>query len=108
MENTQEILFFGKLFNIFKRKHPIKKGQLGVYHDKLAFDTYNNGSDSLRHNIFVKVKILEVYDQLVEIEVLDFTVSDSASDDIINIVKHNMPKFVDPKMVKWQTESIKV
>jgi hypothetical protein len=108
MDNTQETFVFGKLFNMFKKKHVLNRGQLGVYHDKLAFDTYNNSADSLRHNIYVKVKIVEVYDQLVEIEVLDFTVSDSASEDVINLVKHNMPKYVNPKMVKWQMDKQKV
>jgi hypothetical protein len=43
-----------------------------------------------------------VYDQLVEVEVLDMTISDSANEDIINLIKNNMPKYVNPKIVKWQ------
>lgn len=108
MENTHETFIFGKLFNMFKKKSTLNKGQLGIYHDKLAFDTYNNSTDTLRHNIYVKVKVIEVYDQLVEIEVLDFTVSDSASEDVINLIKHNMPKYINPKMVKWQLDNIKI
>ncbi len=102
MENAHETYVLNKILNLFRKKNKLNKGQLGVYHDKLAFDTYNNSADSLRHNIYVKVKIVEVYDQLVEIEVLDLTISDSASEDIINIIKHNMPKYINPKMVKWQ------
>jgi len=103
MESFKEQTFFERMSNAFKKKLVLKKGQLGVYHDKLAFHTENDGSDVIKHNIYVKIKIVEVYDQLVEIEVLDFTISDSASQDIINLVKNNMPKYVNPRIVRWQT-----
>jgi len=102
MEGFKDDGFFDKLNRVFRKKLMLKKGQLGVYHDKLAFYTENDGSDVIKHNIYVKVKIVEVYDELVEIEVLDFTISDSASQDIINLVKNNMPKYVNPRIVKWQ------
>ena len=102
MEGFKDDGFFDKLNKVFRKKFNLRKGQLGVYHDKLAFYTENDGSDVIKHNIYVKVKIVEVYDELVEIEVLDFTISDSASQDIINLVKNNMPKYVNPRIVKWQ------
>jgi len=102
MESFKEESFFTRLNKVFKKKLNLVKGQLGVYHDKLAFYTENDGSDVIKHNIYVKIKIVEVYDELVEIEVLDFTISDSASQDIINLVKNNMPKYVNPRIVKWQ------
>jgi len=102
MENFKEESFLTRLNKVFKKKLTLVKGQLGVYHDKLAFYTENDGSDVIKHNIYVKIKIVEVYDELVEIEVLDFTISDSASQDIINLVKNNMPKYVNPRIVKWQ------
>lgn len=88
--------------NLFKKKIVLHKGQLGVYQDKLAFYTQNDSADVIKHNIFIKVRIIEVYDQLVEVEVLDMTISDSANEDIINLIKNNMPKYVNPKIVKWQ------
>ena len=102
MEGFKEDGFFDRLNKVFRKKLILKNGQLGVYHDKLAFYTENDGSDVIKHNIYVKIKIVEVYDELVEIEVLDFTISDSASQDIINLVKNNMPKYVNPRIVKWQ------
>ena len=102
MESFKEESFLTRLNKVFKKKLNLVKGQLGVYHDKLAFYTENDGSDVIKHNIYVKIKIVEVYDELVEIEVLDFTISDSASQDIINLVKNNMPKYVNPRIVKWQ------
>lgn len=102
MENFKEDSFFVRLSKVFTKNLTLQKGQLGVYHDKLAFYTDNDGSDIIKHNIYVKIKIVEVYDQLVEIEVLDFTISDSASLDIINLVKNNMPRYVNPRIVKWQ------
>lgn len=102
MEGFKEESFFERIGKAFKKKLTLKKGQLGVYHDKLAFYTENDGSDVIKHNIYVKIRIVEVYDQLVEIDVLDFTISDSASQDIINLVKNNMPKYVNPRIVRWQ------
>jgi|TARA_R110000868_G_scaffold336400_2_gene597217 hypothetical protein len=101
MEKKEEGLKFS-IGSFFKKKITLYKGQLGVYQDKLAFYTYNEASDIIKHNIFIKVRIIEVYDQLVEVEVLDMTISDSANEDIINLIKNNMPKYVNPKIVKWQ------
>ena len=102
MEKNEEFNFpFAKLF---RKKLNLYKGQLGVYQDKLAFYTYNESSDVIKHNIFIKVKIIEVYDQLVEVEILDMTISDSANEDIINLIKNNMPKYVNPRIVKWQID----
>lgn len=102
MDKSKEETIIDKLSNLFKKPITLRKGQLGVYHDKLAFYTENEGSDNIKHNIYVKVKIVEIYYQLVEIDVIDFTISDSASNDIINLVKNNMPKYVNPNIVKWQ------
>lgn len=104
MEKSEDFLKFS-MGKFFKKKITLYKGQLGVYQDKLAFYTYNEASDVIKHNIFIKVKIIEVYDQLVEVEVLDMTISDSANEDIINLIKNNMPKYVNPKIVKWQIDN---
>lgn len=101
MERNNESMKFS-FGNLFKKKVNLYKGQLGVYQDKLAFYTQNDSADVIKHNIFIKVRIIEVYDQLVEIEVMDMTISDSANEDIINLIKNNMPKYVNPKIVKWQ------
>jgi hypothetical protein len=101
MERNEEGFKF-PFGNLFKKKINLHKGQLGVYQDKLAFYTQNDSADVIKHNIFIKVRIIEVYDQLVEVEVLDMTISDSANEDIINLIKNNMPKYVNPKIVKWQ------
>lgn len=103
MEKNEDYLKFS-MGRFFKKKITLYKGQLGVYQDKLAFYTYNEASDVIKHNIFIKVKIIEVYDQLVEVEVLDMTISDSANEDIINLIKNNIPKYVNPKIVKWQID----
>lgn len=101
MEKNEEFnIPFAKFF---RKKLNLYKGQLGVYHDKLAFYTYNESSDVIKHNIFIKVRIIEIYNQLVEIEILDITISDSANQDIINLIKNNLPKYVNPRVVKWQT-----
>ncbi len=102
MERHNEDFKFNLFSNLFKKPMILKKDQLGAYHDKLAFYTESDGSDVIKHNVYIKVKIIEVYNQLVEIEVLDVSISDSASQDIINLVKNNIPKYVNPKNVKWQ------
>jgi len=52
MESFKEENFFERISNSFKKKLVLKIGQLGVYHDKLAFYTENDGSDVIKHNIY--------------------------------------------------------
>lgn len=96
-----EIIIFQKLRRLFGRIPKVNKGQLGVYHDVWSMATSNESLHTIRYDIFVKVKAIEVYDNLVEVTVEDLQVSESVNQDIVNIIRSSIPKYVVPKNVKW-------
>jgi hypothetical protein len=50
----------------------------------------------------VKVRATEVYDALVEVDVLDVKISESVSEDMSNFIKHDNIKYLKPTDVTWQ------
>jgi hypothetical protein len=85
-----------------KQQQELFNGQVGIYHYIVAIDTIHEDSHGKKYDIYAKVKIIEIYKDLVEVECVDFKLNDSASQDVINIIKNNFPKYVNPKYVKWQ------
>jgi hypothetical protein len=98
----QETSIFDKFKDVFKNNKVPVKGDEGVLQDVITFLSSNDTTDALKHNIFVKVKVIEVYNNLVEIEVLDIIVSDSASECFINLITASVPKFIKPKNITWK------
>lgn len=101
MNNQADIPFIQKLKKAFSKAPKINKGQLGVYHDVWSMATSNESLHTTKYDIFVKVKAVEVYDNLIEVTVEDLQVSESVNQDIVNIIKSGLPKYVVPKNVKW-------
>lgn len=103
MDNTTptELIIIQKLRRLFGRIPNVTKGQLGVYHDVWSMSTSNDSLHTIKYDIFVKVKAIEVYDNLIEVTVEDLQVSESVNQDIVNIIKSSIPKYVVPKNVKW-------
>ena len=100
--SSNEDALITKIRNFFKKKRRVKKGDLGVYHDILTFNTLGNSSRSIHYDIFVKVRATEVYDALVEVDVLDVKISESVSEDMSNFIKHDNIKYLKPTDVTWQ------
>ena len=86
----------------FKKRHIVAIGDLGIYHNVASFDTLNDNNHGLTYDIYAKIRAVEIYDSLVEVEVVSIKISDSVSQDIINLITNNFPKYLDPKKVKWQ------
>ncbi len=99
--NERQIPLIDSIKNVFKKQRIPNKGDLGIYHYVWSCDTQGDDLMGQRFDIQVKVKVLEVYDNLVEIEIIDIKINDSASQDIINIIKANLPKYLTPKHVRW-------
>lgn len=103
-KQENDIVFITKIRNFFKRPKTITKGQFGIYHYMWACDTMNEDSNGLKYDIYAKLKAVEIYEGLVEVEIMNIKINDSASQDIINIITKNFPKYVNPKYVKWQIQ----
>jgi hypothetical protein len=100
--NSNDTVFF----NIFKKRSKriknLKVDDVGIYHDVLTYYNQNDTGDAVKHNVFTKVKIVAVYQDLVEVEVIHTELSDSVHPCVAELAKTNISRYVDPKNVKWQ------
>ena len=101
-QKTEEITFFAKLFGYFSKKRKLQKGDLGVYKDTLSYNPVYSSTRSLQYDIYIKVRAVEVYDHLVEVEVIDTKMT--TSEDLSSLIKIDNIKYLDPKLVKWQLQ----
>lgn len=103
-ESQQEIAFFTKLFSLFKRKRKVVIGDIGIYHDTLSYNPINNSTRSIQYDIYIKVKAVEVYDNLVEVDVMNTMVSESVSVEISNLINSDTIKYLKPSDIKWKIQ----
>lgn len=89
------------IVSLFKKKKVVKAGDVGVYKDVLSVGTTNDGSHTTYYDFYVKVKAVGVYDNLIEIEVMDISTYNACGEDIFNLITTNIPKYVKPKHIKW-------
>lgn len=103
--NYRETHFFNFIKHLFKKPKCVNIGDLGIYHYIWSCDTFHEDSHGLKYDIYAKIKAIDVYESLIEVEVVDIKINDSVSTDIQNIIKNNFPKYVNPKYVKWQLKT---
>ncbi len=98
-----EVKFFAKLFKSFKRKPLVRKEQLGVYHYTLSIYADTKALHNVKYDIFVKVKALVVYNNLVEVECVgEPTINESVTPEMATIIRTSVPKYLEPDKVKWE------
>ena len=93
------------MFNFLKRlkKNPeVRVNDIGIYKDTVVLDTINDSNRTIKYEFYAKVKAVSVFEDLVEVEIVRISTSNSCSQDIINIVMDNIPQFLDPKLIKWE------
>jgi len=88
----------------FKPIIPIEKGDIGIYCDSLSFGTSNDGIQTVKYDIFTKVRTVGVYDELVEVEVVDVFTMNTTNDSIKDVVSSTIPKYIHPKYIKWEVK----
>jgi hypothetical protein len=98
-----EIRFFARLFKALKSKPPVRKDQLGVYHYTLSIYVDTKALHNVKYDIFVKVKAIVVYNNLVEVECVgEPTINDSITPEMVSIIRTSVPKYLEPDKVKWE------
>jgi hypothetical protein len=102
MQRNNEIPFFSFFGKKTKSSKNVKVGDIGIYHDILTYYNQNDTGDAVKHNVFTKVKVLEVYQDLVEVEVLHIEISESVNPCVSELSKINLSRYVNPKNIKWQ------
>lgn len=100
--SPNETLLIDKIRNLFKRKRKVKKGDLGVYEDTLSYTTIGNTARTLHYDVFIKVKAVEVYDDLVEVDVVSVTTSESNHKETCDLINTDNLRYLKPNKVKWQ------
>ncbi len=95
---------FDNIKKAFQPKRIISVGDIGIYQDVLTIDTINDGTHTLKYDIYAKVRAKAIYENLVEIEVMDVITLNSCNQDIKGLVDANMPKYIKPKYVKWEVK----
>lgn len=106
MSNSNTNSFFDFLNRkSVKKSQDIKIGDVGIYHDVLTYYNQNDTGDAVKHNVYTKVRVLEVYHDLVEVEVLDTVISDNVHPCVQELAKTNICKYVSPKSIKWQIKN---
>lgn len=103
MQNKDnDILLFHELKKYFKPKKEVKVGDIGIYQDVLSVNTNNDGTHTLHYDIYAKVKAVAIYENLIEIVVIDVFTINVCNHDIQGLVNSNMPKYIKPKYIKWE------
>lgn len=104
MTQENDMVLFDNIKQLFKRKRQINVGDVGIYQDVLSISTLNDGTHSLNYDIYAKVKALAIYENLVEIEMIDVTTLNACDEDVKTLIDANMPKFIKPKYIKWEVK----
>jgi hypothetical protein len=102
MVQDNDIVLFDNIKKLFKKKKPINVGDIGIYQDVLSLNTLNDGTHTLNYDICAKVKALAIYENLIEIEIIDVTTINACKEDVKTLIDSNMPKYIKPKYIKWE------
>jgi len=98
----EELITIKSFLKIFKKKKEIKSGQMGIYQDILTLSSYNDFGTPVKHHIFIKIRVVAVFGNLVEIEVIDICSNETINNDFKKIIEKNIPKYVLSKYIKWE------
>ena len=104
--DTNENGFWSRLINAIRNKtQDTQEGDIGIYCDELTMFSKNSDNDTLKHTYNAKVKVIGVYQNLVEITLVDdIRISDSTSEEITQLIQKNFPRFANPNSIKWQVK----
>jgi len=104
MEYSKEMLLSDIIKSFFKKTREIHVGDTGIYKDVLAMNTTNDVNNTLNYIIFTKVKAVALYDDLVEVEILETSILNSCDENVKSLINNNIPKYMNPRHIKWEVK----
>lgn len=104
MKYDNDYPLFNYFANLFKKKRNINVGEIGVYKDVLSTSTINDGTHTVYYDYFAKVRAKAIYDNLIEIEIISVDAMNSCNEEIKKLIDSNIPKYINPKYVKWEVQ----
>lgn len=102
--NDNDVILFSWFRNLFKKKRIVEVGDLGVYHDICGYIPLGS-TRNIHYDVYIKVEAIEVYENLVEVKVLDTKIHES--EDMCNFIKHDNIKYLKPSDVQWKLKPTK-
>jgi len=91
-----------KISNYFKKPSP-KIGSVGIYKYTWSYNTTNENYRGVDYDVYIKVKAIDNYDGLIEVDILDINVNEKTNDCIMTLINADLPKYIDNKFIKWKT-----
>ena len=88
--------------SFFKKKRLIKVGDIGIYKDVLTINTLNKSTHDLFYDYYAKVKVVAVYNNMVETERLDLTILNANNQEINSLIEAQIPKYLHPNYIQWE------
>ena len=101
-EYTNDIEIIDGFKRLFRKRRKPKIGDIGIYKDVLTINTANEGTHQLFYDLFCKVKATAIYENLVELEIIEVTNLNAGNQEISTVINANIPKYMDPKRINWQ------
>jgi hypothetical protein len=102
LNQTEDLIAIDYIKSFFRRRCPVTVGDLGIYQDVLTVKTNNVETSSLYYDVFVKIKAVAVYQNLIEIEVIDVFTINASNQNIAELLNANIPKYIHPRYIKWE------
>ena len=102
IDKKSDLNIYEMIKKILGKTPKIHVGDVGIYQDVLTIDTINDGTHSMKYDIYIKVKAIAVYSNLVEIEIIDEFILNTSNHDVEALVKRNIPKYIKPKYIQWE------
>lgn len=90
--------------NLFKPKYIVKVGDVGIFRNVFTFDTLNDDNHAVKYDVYLKLRAINVYDGLIEVEVIDVYTVNTCNQDIRTLIDSTIPKYVNPKSIKWEVK----
>ena len=101
-DSFNEILIVKWFKSLFKPVYQVSVGDVGIYRDSLSFGSMNDGIQTIKYDTFTKVEAVGVYDELIEVKIVDIFTMNSTNKGIKDVVESTIPKYINPKHIKWE------
>jgi len=102
-DKNEEGFSIKKLFT--KKNKPSTKinvGDVGICKDLITYYNESSCSDAMKHVVFIKIEVIGVYHNMVEVKVLEVEVSKTIHTSIVELAKTNICKYMDTKSINWR------
>jgi len=103
MSEIKQLTISMHLKNFFSRKVINQTGNLGLYQEIIGINM-GEVSDQMNYKTSVKLKALAQYGDVVEVEIVDVATHNLSNQEVKDLIKKNMPKYIRVSSIKWEVK----